>query len=151
MTQADRAEMAKQGRCDRFFCRQARSGVPSSSVKKPHSAPISRKRRDSAGFGSSFQSILKFGFELKNMLCHIFQPKAKQRPTEKGRRSKRAGSSRVASREGVHRSAIVERGLAKELQVSVNHNDLGYLEKALQHLLTAEKLLSSAGAKSPAS
>jgi hypothetical protein len=37
----------------------------------------------------------------------------------------------------------------KELQVSINHNDLGYLENALEHLLSAEKLLSSAGAKSP--
>ena len=55
--------------------------------------------------------------------------------------------SKVASREGVHRSVIVERALAKELQVCVNHNDLGYLEKALEHLLLAEKLLSSAGAK----
>src|SRR5215469_9281185 len=59
--------------------------------------------------------------------------------------------SKVASREGVHRSVIVGRALAKELQVSVNHNDLGYLEKALEHSLTAEKLLSSAGAKSPES
>lgn len=33
---------------------------------------------------------------------------------------------------------IAERALAKELQVSVNHNDLGYLEKALEHLLSAE-------------
>jgi len=39
--------------------------------------------------------------------------------------------SKVASRGGVHRSVIVERALAKELQISVNHNDLGYLEKAL--------------------
>ena len=59
--------------------------------------------------------------------------------------------SNVASREGVHRSVIVERALAKELQISVNHNDLGYLEKALEHLLSAEKLLSSAGAKTPES
>jgi hypothetical protein len=44
---------------------------------------------------------------------------------------------------------IVERALAKELKISVNHNDLGYLEKALKHLLSAEKLLSSTGAKSP--
>ena len=57
--------------------------------------------------------------------------------------------SKVASREGVHRSVIVERALAKEIKVSVDHNDLGYLEKALEHLLTAEKLLSSAGAKRP--
>ena len=42
---------------------------------------------------------------------------------------------------------IVEQALAKELQVSVNHNDLGHLEKAFEHLLSAEKLLSSAGAK----
>jgi len=63
-------------------------------------------------------------------------------------RPPRSGS-KVASREGVHRSVIVERALAKALQVSVNHNDLGYLEKALEHLLSAEKLLSSAGAKSP--
>jgi len=59
--------------------------------------------------------------------------------------------SRVALREDVHRSVIVERALAKELQVTVNHNDLGYLEKALEHLLSAEKLLSSAGAKNPGS
>src|ERR1700693_1498115 len=30
------------------------------------------------GFGSSFGNILKFGFELKNMVCHIFWPKAKR-------------------------------------------------------------------------
>jgi hypothetical protein len=56
--------------------------------------------------------------------------------------------SKVASREGVHRSLIVERALARELKISVTHNDLGYLEKALKHLLSAEQLLSSAGAKS---
>ena len=55
--------------------------------------------------------------------------------------------SKAAAREGVHRSVIVERALAKELQVSVNHNDLGHLEKALAHLLSAEKLLSSAVVK----
>ena len=55
--------------------------------------------------------------------------------------------SKVASREGIHRSVIVERALAKELQISVNHHDMGYLKKALEHLLAAEKLLSSAGAK----
>ena len=57
--------------------------------------------------------------------------------------------SKAASREGIHRSVIVERALAKELQVPVNHNDLGFLEKALEHLLSAEKLLASAGAKNP--
>jgi hypothetical protein len=46
-------------------------------------------------------------------------------------------------KEGVHRLVIADRALAKELQVSVNHNDLGYLEKALEHLLSAEKLVSS--------
>jgi len=55
--------------------------------------------------------------------------------------------SKAAAREGVHRSAIMERALAKKLQVSVNHNDLGHLEKALGHLLSAEKLLSSAVVK----
>jgi metal-responsive CopG/Arc/MetJ family transcriptional regulator len=55
--------------------------------------------------------------------------------------------SKVAAREGVHRSVIVERALAKELQVSVNHNHRGHLEKALGHLLSAEKLLSSAVVK----
>ena len=55
--------------------------------------------------------------------------------------------SKAAAREGLHRSVIVERALAKELQVSVDHNDLGYLGKALGHLLSAEKLLSSAVAK----
>jgi hypothetical protein len=57
--------------------------------------------------------------------------------------------SKVASREGVHRSLIVERALARELQVSVNLKDLGHLERALEHLLSAEKLLSSAGVKTP--
>ena len=57
--------------------------------------------------------------------------------------------SRAASREGVHRSVIVERALAKELRVSVNHNDWGYREKALEHLLMAEKLLTSAGNQEP--
>jgi predicted transcriptional regulator len=57
--------------------------------------------------------------------------------------------SKIAAREGVHRSVIVERALAKELRVSVNHNNPGYREKALKHLLTAEKLLSSGGAKNP--
>jgi predicted transcriptional regulator len=59
--------------------------------------------------------------------------------------------SKVAAREGVHRSVIVERALAKELQISVKHNDSGYREKALKHLLTAEKLLSSGGRKRPES
>ena len=49
------------------------------------------------------------------------------------------------------RRKLVERALAKELQVSVNHNDLGYLEKALEHLLMAEKLLTFAAVKSPES
>ena len=57
--------------------------------------------------------------------------------------------SKIAAREGVHRSVIVERALAKELRVSVNHNNPGYREKALKHLLTAEKLLSAGGAKNP--
>ncbi len=57
--------------------------------------------------------------------------------------------SKAAAKEGVHRSVIVERALAKELKVSVNHKDPGYLERALEHLLSAEKLLSSAGVKSP--
>src|ERR1700730_6424016 len=30
------------------------------------------------GFGSSFGNILKFGFGLKNMVCHIFWLKAKR-------------------------------------------------------------------------
>src|SRR5271166_5676399 len=48
------------------------------------------------GFGSSFGNILKFAFELKNMVCHIFWPKAKRskRPTERGRRSKSAERGR---------------------------------------------------------
>jgi hypothetical protein len=46
------------------------------------------------GFGSSFGNILKFGLELKNMVCHIFWPKAK-RPTERGRRCKSAHLSRI--------------------------------------------------------
>src|ERR1700730_14972263 len=50
------------------------------------------------GFGSSFGNILKFAFELKNMVCHIFWSKAKQskakRPTERGRRSKSAERGR---------------------------------------------------------
>ena len=57
----------------------------------------------------------------------------------------------AAAKEGVHRSVIVERALARELQVSINHKDPGYLERTLEHLLSAEKLLSSAGAKNPES
>ena len=49
--------------------------------------------------------------------------------------------SKAAAKEGVHRSVIVERALAKELQVSVDHKDPGYLERALEHLVTAERLL----------
>jgi len=59
--------------------------------------------------------------------------------------------SMAAAKEGVHRSVIVERALARELQVSINHKDPGYLERTLEHLLSAEKLLSSAGAKNPES
>jgi hypothetical protein len=44
---------------------------------------------------------------------------------------------------------IVERALAKELLASVNHNDLGYLEQALGHLLAAEKLPYSAQGLNP--
>ena len=40
--------------------------------------------------------------------------------------------SKAAAREGVHRSVIVERALAKELQVSVNHNE-DRLEKMLDY------------------
>src|SRR5215831_17415175 len=54
--------------------------------------------------------------------------------------------SRAASREGVHRSVIVERALAKELKtlIAANHNGHGYVERALELLVSAEKLLSSA-------
>src|SRR5260370_34378388 len=38
------------------------------------------------GFGSSFGNILKFGFELKNMVCHIFWPKAKRSKAAHGKR-----------------------------------------------------------------
>ena len=43
------------------------------------------------GFGSSFGNILKFAFELKNMVCHIFWPKARRSkagPTERVRRAR---------------------------------------------------------------
>ena len=36
---------------------------------------------------------------------------------------------------------IVERALAKELQISVNHNDLGYLEKALDEFAFGARLV----------
>src|SRR5258707_10698610 len=38
------------------------------------------------GFGSSCGNILKFGFELKNMVCHIFWPKAKRSKATHGKR-----------------------------------------------------------------
>src|SRR5258707_15794971 len=55
------------------------------------------------GFGNSFGNILKFGFELKNMVCHIFGRKRSEakRPTERGRRSKSAQRSRILN--GGHR------------------------------------------------
>ena len=38
-------------------------------------------------FGSSFGNILKFGFELENMVCHIFfWPKAKRSKATHGKR-----------------------------------------------------------------
>jgi hypothetical protein len=46
------------------------------------------------GFGSRFGNILKFGFEPKNMVCHIFWPKAK-RPTERDRSGKSEQRSRI--------------------------------------------------------
>src|ERR1700732_631255 len=38
------------------------------------------------GFGSSFGNILKFAFGLKNMVCHIFWPKAKRSKATRGKR-----------------------------------------------------------------
>ena len=37
-------------------------------------------------FGSRFGNILKFAFELKNMVCHIFWPKAKRSFAPHGKR-----------------------------------------------------------------
>ena len=38
------------------------------------------------GFGSSFGNILKFAFELRNMVSHIFWPKAKRSKATHGKR-----------------------------------------------------------------
>jgi hypothetical protein len=56
--------------------------------------------------------------------------------------------SKVASREGVHRSVIVERALANELQVSVNHNSPPREPRALNRSLPASRRDLAAGASS---
>src|ERR1700730_6040983 len=58
------------------------------------------------GFGSSFGNILKFGFGLKNMVCHIFWPKAK--------RSKAAHGKRPPEPERETRSRILNGGHRRE-------------------------------------
>src|SRR5271166_2567597 len=55
------------------------------------------------GFGSSFENILKFGFELKNMVCHIFWPKAKRSKAAHGKRPQEQERAAVEDLNGGHR------------------------------------------------
>jgi|SRR5208283_381688 len=48
------------------------------SAAEPYRASFSGDREASRNFGSSFGRILKFAFQLKIILWHIFRPKAKQ-------------------------------------------------------------------------
>src|SRR5271166_3259265 len=59
------------------------------------------------GFGSSFGNILKFGFELKNMVCHIFWPKAKQSGPRKEAVGARARNAVEDLNVGGHRRAAL--------------------------------------------
>jgi hypothetical protein len=92
----ERTKMTNQGNGDGLLTDKQSKGVPRQLTRKNRNGRAFQKRRSSAGFGSSFGNILKFVFELKNMACHIFWPKAKRckAPTERGRRSKSAERGR---------------------------------------------------------
>jgi hypothetical protein len=66
---APQSDESKQGL--RAFYRQAKSGVPRRITRKNHSGELFRDGEAPRGFGSSFGNILKFAFELKDMVCHI--------------------------------------------------------------------------------
>ena len=53
---------------------------------EPVAGELFRDGEARRGFGSSFGNILKFAFELKNMVCHIFWPKAKRSKATHGKR-----------------------------------------------------------------
>src|SRR5260370_39972464 len=55
------------------------------------------------GFGSSFGNILKVGFELKNMVCHIFWPKAKRSKATHGKRPQERERAAVEDLNGGYR------------------------------------------------
>src|SRR5580704_19558078 len=71
-----------------------------------HSSPRSMAfgdREARRGFGSSFGNILKFGFELKNMVCHIFWPKAKRSKAAHGKRPQEQEHAAVEDLNGGYR------------------------------------------------
>jgi hypothetical protein len=98
------------GRCASFRRlprrRQAKSGVPRRITRRNHIGPAFQRRRNSARLGSSFGNILRFGFGLKNMVCHIFWPKAKQSALRKEAAGARARNA-VEDLNGGHRRAAL--------------------------------------------